>query len=66
MHLSDLFVYICEYMVFILMNREYAKSFLLTFNLSIDFFVLIIKFSLLVLSCKNWHRKYNLSNRSIF
>ncbi len=33
------FVYICEYMVFILMKREYVKSFLLTFNLlSINFF----------------------------
>ncbi len=42
---SDVFVYICEYTVFILMKREYAKSFLLTFNLlSINFFVLIIKF----------------------
>ncbi len=27
-----LFVYICEYMVFILMKHEYAKSFLLTFS----------------------------------
>ncbi len=39
MNASDVFVYICEYMVFILMIREYAKSFLLTFNLlSINFF----------------------------
>ncbi len=35
---SDVLVYICEYIVFILTKREYAKSFLLTFNLlSINF-----------------------------
>ncbi len=38
--MSDVFVYIRKYMVFILMKREYAKSFLLIFNLlSINFFV---------------------------